>query len=205
VIHPVVTEVQLPAGVAGPDPMDFDVRSFLVPHATGVTLVDTGPDPSVRPITERLAEIGAEWSDVTDVILTHHHPDHTGGLAEVVARTPGATVWAGEHDTFPVAVSAAEDGRTIRGLRVIATPGHTAGHLSLLATQDDVLLIGDLAGRHDGRLIRAPKPFTADEAEAERSLHKVSLLDFGELYPSHGAPCDAQALQHLVNCSSAGS
>jgi hypothetical protein len=34
--------------------------------------------------------------------------------------------------------------------------------------------------------------------EAERSLHKVSLPDFTELYPSHGAPSDRQALQHLL-------
>src|SRR5262245_41999603 len=89
---------------------------------------------------------------------------------------PGAAVWASAQDTFPVAVKAAEDGATIRGLRVIATPGHTAGHLSLLATHDHVLLIGDLVGNQNGQLTRPPKPFTADPAEAERSLHKVSLF-----------------------------
>jgi glyoxylase-like metal-dependent hydrolase (beta-lactamase superfamily II) len=199
VIHPVVTAVHLPAGVAGPDPMDFDVRCFLLPHATGVTLIDTGLDQSVPLITEKLAEIGGDWSDVTDVILTHHHPDHTGGLAGVIARAPGAALWAGSGDTFPVAVKAAEDGETIRGLRVIATPGHTAGHLSLLATDDDVLLIGDLAGNRNGQLSRAPQAFTADPADAERSLHKVNLLDFTHLHPSHGGPSDRQALQHLLS------
>jgi hypothetical protein len=54
-IYPVVTEVHLPAGVAGPEPMDFDVRCFIVPHATGLTLVDTGFDHSVPLITGRLA------------------------------------------------------------------------------------------------------------------------------------------------------
>lgn len=197
-IHPVVIDVHLPAGLAGPDPMDFDVRCFLVPHSTGLTLVDTGLDHSVPSITGKLAEIGADWGDVTDVILTHHHPDHIGGLSEVMALTPGALVWASAHDTFPVAVKAAEDGETIRGLRVIATPGHTAGHLSLLSNHDGVMLIGDLAGNQNGQLTRAPAPFTADAAEAERSLHKASLLDFADLYPSHGAPSDRQALQHLT-------
>lgn len=198
-IHPVVTEVHLPAGIAGPGPVDFDVRCFLVPHATGVTIVDTGPDRSVSLITKKLAEIGGNWGDVTDVILTHNHPDHTGGLAEVIALAPGSAVWACAHDTFPITFKAAEDGETIRGLRVIATPGHTAGHLSLLATDDDVLLIGDLAGNQNGQLIRAPKLFTADPGEAERSLHRVSLLDFADLYPAHGAPSDRQALQHLLS------
>src|SRR4051794_6617894 len=108
-IHPIITEVHLPAGIAGPDPMEFDVRCFLVPHATGVAIIDTGLDRSVPLITAKLAELGGNWSDVTDVILTHNHPDHTGGLAEVIALAPGTAVWAGAHDTFPVTVKAAED------------------------------------------------------------------------------------------------
>lgn len=197
-IHPVVTEAHLPAGVAGPDPMDFDVRCFLVPHATGVTLVDTGLADTGPSIAAKLAEIGATWSDLTDIVLTHDHPDHTGGLAEMTGRAPSATVWAGAQDTFPVGTKAAEDGATIRGLRVVATPGHTAGHLSLLSEHDGYLLIGDLAGSAGGRLDRAPAPFTADATLAEHSLRKVSELDFADLYPSHGAPTDRQALRLLL-------
>ena len=198
-IHSVVTQVHLPAGIAGPDPVDFDVRCFLVPHGTGVILVDTGLDYSGPLIAKKLAEIGGDWGDVTDVILTHAHPDHTGALTEVIARAPAAAVWAGADDTFPIAVTAAEEGAMIRGLQVIATPGHTAGHLSLLATDDDVLLIGDLAGSQNGQFTRAPETFTADAAEAERSLHKVSMLDFTHLYPSHGTPTDRQALRQLLS------
>jgi glyoxylase-like metal-dependent hydrolase (beta-lactamase superfamily II) len=198
-IQPVVTQMHLPAGVAGPDPMDFDVRCFVVPHVSGVTIVDTGPDKSASMIADKLAQIGSDWGDVTDVILTHHHPDHTGGLADVVEHAPTATVWASPNDTFPVSVSPAQEAAVIRGLRVIATPGHTAGHLSLLAVEDGVLLIGDLVGNQDGLLVRAPEPFTADAAEAERSLQKVTLLDFARLLPSHGAPTDRQALHHLVS------
>jgi glyoxylase-like metal-dependent hydrolase (beta-lactamase superfamily II) len=179
--------------------MDFDVRCFLVPHEAGVTIVDTGMEHTVPLIAEKLAEIGGDWSDVTDVILTHHHPDHIGGLAQVIERAPAAAVWASADDTFSVAVAAAHEGDMIRGLRVIATPGHTAGHLSLLATDDDVLLIGDLAGNQNGQVVRAPEAFTADSAQAERSLQKVALLDFTDMYPSHGAPTDRQALQHLLD------
>jgi glyoxylase-like metal-dependent hydrolase (beta-lactamase superfamily II) len=197
-IQPVVTQVHLPAGVAGPNAMDFDVRCFLVPHATGVTIVDTGMDHSVPLIAEKLAEIGGDWGDVTDVILTHHHPDHTGGLAQVIERAPAAAVWASADDIFPVAVAAAHEGDMIRGLRVVATPGHTAGHLSLLATDDDVLLIGDLAGNQNGQVVRAPEAFTADPAQAEQSLQRVAVLDFADMYPSHGAPAGRQALHHLL-------
>jgi glyoxylase-like metal-dependent hydrolase (beta-lactamase superfamily II) len=198
-IHSVVIDVHLPAGVAGPEPMDFDVRCFLIPHPTGLVLVDTGLDHSAQPIAAKLAEIGAHWTDVSDLILTHHHPDHIGGLSEVMALAPGLNLWAGTQDIFPVSVQAAEDGAVIRGLRVVSTPGHTAGHLSLLLDHDGVLLIGDLIGSSDGRLVRAPAPFTSDAAEAERSLSKAALLDFADLYPSHGAPSSRQALLHLLD------
>jgi glyoxylase-like metal-dependent hydrolase (beta-lactamase superfamily II) len=153
-IHSVVIDVHLPAGVAGPEPVDLDVRCFLVPHATGITLVDAGLGHSVGAIAAKLGEVGAGWGDVTDVVLTHHHPDHVGGLGEVVALAAGATVWGNPGDDFPVAVEAVGDGDVVRGLRVVATPGHTAGHLSLLAEDDGVLLVGDLAGTQGGRFGR---------------------------------------------------
>jgi glyoxylase-like metal-dependent hydrolase (beta-lactamase superfamily II) len=85
----------------------------------------------------------------------------------------------------------------IPALRCHCCPAR-CGHLSLLS-DEGVLLIGDLAGCQDGRLVRSPAPFTADAGEAERSLRKASLLDFAELYPSHGARSSRQALQHLLD------
>ena len=58
-IHPIVIDVHLPAGVAGPDPMDFDVRCFLVTHSSGVVLVDTGTPESTTAIADGLTRIGA--------------------------------------------------------------------------------------------------------------------------------------------------
>jgi glyoxylase-like metal-dependent hydrolase (beta-lactamase superfamily II) len=198
-IHVVVIDIRLPAGLAAPQAVDSDVRCFLVPHATGLTLVDTGPDPAGQEIAAKLADIGAGWTDVTDVILTHHHADHIGGLSHVMARAPDAAVWASPLDGYPVPVREVHHGDSIRGLRVVSTPGHTAGHLSLLSDHDGLLMIGDLAGSRDGQLVRAPAPFTADAAEAERSLRKASLLDFAELYPSHGAQSSREALRHLLD------
>jgi hypothetical protein len=47
-IHPVVIDVHLPAGVAGPDPMDFDVRCFLVAHAGFASSIRACPDRRPR-------------------------------------------------------------------------------------------------------------------------------------------------------------
>ncbi len=88
-IEPVVMDVHFPAGVAGPNPLDFDVRCFLVPRASGLVLVDTAMPGSAALIEAALDRLGAGWTDISDVVLTHHHPDHVGGLTEVMARSPG--------------------------------------------------------------------------------------------------------------------
>jgi glyoxylase-like metal-dependent hydrolase (beta-lactamase superfamily II) len=68
----------VPAGIAGPAELTFDVRCFLVAHPAGLVLIDTGP--------------------------------------------------AGSAD----AIGAALDRDRVRNLQVVQTPGHTAGHISLL-------------------------------------------------------------------------
>ena len=97
-IQAVVIEVHLPAGMAGPEPLDFDVRCFLVAHPEGVVLVDTGMEGSHGTIEAGLRRIGAAWDDITDIVLTHGHEDHVGGLREVTERSRRARVWAGAGD-----------------------------------------------------------------------------------------------------------
>jgi glyoxylase-like metal-dependent hydrolase (beta-lactamase superfamily II) len=180
-IHSVVIDVHLPPGVAGPEAMDFDVRCFLVPHATGLVLLDTGVPGSAPAIGTALSDIGASWADITDVLLSHDHPDHIGALPDVIALAPAATVWG----NAPLSARALQDGARLYGLQVIATPGHTPGHVSLLH-ESGTLLIGDLVGTVEDRLVRAPAPFTADPQEAERSLRRVAGIRAERLLPAHG-------------------
>lgn len=194
-IHPIVFDIHLPAGITGPDTMDFDVRCFLVPHSTGLVLVDTALPGSADAIGAALDELGATWADVTDILLSHDHPDHVGGLAEVFARAGTATVWGNP----PLSARPLDEGATIRTLTVLHTPGHTAGHVSLLH-ESGALLVGDIVGNQDGALVRAPAAFTADPAEAERSLRRVAALRPSRMLPAHGDEIDQpqQALDQLA-------
>ena len=196
IIHPIVIEVHLPAGVAGPDPMDFDVRCFLIAHSSGLVLLDTGVPGSTNVVAERLIGIGAAWSDVTDVVLSHDHPDHVGSLAEVRTHAPQATVWG----NAPLTGRPLNEGDIVRGLTVLATPGHTAGHVSLLH-ESGALLVGDLVGNQDGMLSRPPAPFTADAEKAERSLGRIASIPFDRLLTSHGAelPDPSRSLDRLLH------
>jgi glyoxylase-like metal-dependent hydrolase (beta-lactamase superfamily II) len=99
-VEPVVTQVEVPPGMLGPDPVSFEVRCFVVADAGGVVLVDTCTPGSSEAIGGALVNVGAAWSDVTDIVLTHSHFDHAGGLAESTHLASGATIWAGAR-TFP--------------------------------------------------------------------------------------------------------
>jgi glyoxylase-like metal-dependent hydrolase (beta-lactamase superfamily II) len=195
-IRPVAFDIHLPAGVAGPDPIDLDVRCFLVPHATGISLIDTGVAGSAAKIAAALDQIGATWADVSDVLLSHDHPDHVGGLADVVAIAPHATIWGNS----PLTAQALDDGHTVRDLRIVATPGHTAGHVSFLHGEG-TLFAGDLIGSRDGHLERSPAAFTADAAQAEQSIHKIADLDPTSILFAHGPEIaqPSQALRSLLD------
>lgn len=135
-IRPVVIDIHLPAGMAGPDPLDLDVRCFLVTHPTGITLIDTGTPGSCPAIAAALADLGATWTDVTDILLSHDIPT-TLAASPTSPRRPrrprsGAT---------PHCARTLDDGDAVRGMTVLATPGHTAGHVSLLH-DDGALLVG---------------------------------------------------------------
>jgi N-acyl homoserine lactone hydrolase len=124
------------------------VYVHTVEHPDGLVLVDTGlPDPP--PLPEELR------SRVAVVVNTHLHVDHCGGNrcfpgvpVHVQARELAAAGAAPDEHTRPEWVHAPgvvyveHDGEAelLPGIRLVPTPGHTAGHQSVLV--EDVGLIG---------------------------------------------------------------
>lgn len=191
VVEPIVMDVHLPAGVAGPDPFDFDVRCYVVTHAGGVALIDTGMAGSHDPIEAALTRVGAGWDDISDVVLTHSHADHVGGLRDVAVSARRATIWIGDGERaeipFDGEMHSLVDGARVGGLHGLHTPGHTVDHFSFLLESESILFTGDIVGSIEGLLTRGPAPFTADAARAETSLQRVAALDFDRVFFGHGA------------------
>lgn len=65
---------------------------FLIVLPESLTLVDTGMPGSMGPIAEATRSLGRLPEEITDIVVTHCHPDHAGGVAEVREAT-GARVW----------------------------------------------------------------------------------------------------------------
>ena len=84
------------------------------------------------------------------------------------------------------------DGQTLpEGFIVVHTPGHTAGHISLLHRQKRLLIAGDALNNRGGRLQLPPALFTPDMTNAQRSVWKLAKKygdDFDVAVFGHGDP-----------------
>lgn len=197
-------------------------NAYLIVDEAGLALVDSGLPGSGKKILALIGALGRRPEEITRIILTHQHPDHVGGAADLVTAS-GAEVWAHPLDTpaiegtgkrdgpkgplglvfnmaifprlRPVKVThSLNDGETLPvlesegGLRVVATPGHTLGHVSLYLASRQLLFAGD-ALRHSGeKVVPSPAMFNRDQAQALRSFVDLTRLEIEASLPGHGAP-----------------
>jgi len=173
------------------------VSAYLLVRNGEAALVDTGVAGSESAIEAALVALGLGWANVGHVILTHHHGDHAGSVAKVMASAPESAGYAGAEDLASITVdrplTSVGDGDTVFGLQIVTTPGHTAGSISVLDPAAGVLVVGDAMGTSGGRPTLPGDQFTADMDLAKRSIAKLGALSFETLLVGHGDPIEANA------------
>lgn len=153
----------------------------LVREGDRVIVVDPGMVPSRAAILDPLAALGVLPGDVTDVVLSHHHPDHTVNVA-LFGEVP-------VHDVQAVYQRDSWTRRPAEGLplspsvRLLATPGHTPQDVTtLVGTPDGLVALTHLWWTADGP---AEDPYAPDRdvlrAQRERVLAVADLV-----VPGHG-------------------
>lgn len=168
------------------------VSAYVFVRGGQAAVVDTGTNGSEADIQAVLARMDLGWGDVGDVILTHSHGDHIGAARAIGRVAPDAVFHAGEGDVAAIDIGrdvmALRDGDSVFDLSIIATPGHTPGHVCVYDIRNSVLVTGDaLTGRGGG--VELPvRDFTADYDEALRSVEYLGSLDFATALFGHGEP-----------------
>ncbi|MGB3743143.1 MAG: hydroxyacylglutathione hydrolase [Xanthobacteraceae bacterium] len=101
--------------------------------------------PEAGPVEAALEKTG--WR-LTDILVTHHHADHTAGIGELKAHhhcrvtAPRREAQRIAHVDATVAEGEAVKVGSLQG-RVLDTPGHTAGHISFVFPADKLAFVGD--------------------------------------------------------------
>jgi len=119
-----------------------------------------------------LARLEADGLQLEGILITHHHADHQGGVAELLAHHP-AEVFGPAEESITGRSHPLVGGERIavlgQDVRVLAVPGHTLGHLAYVAP--GLLFCGDtLFGAGCGRL------FEGTPAQMAASLASIATL-----------------------------
>jgi glyoxylase-like metal-dependent hydrolase (beta-lactamase superfamily II) len=208
--------------------LDLRVTSAYLIVDAELTLVDAGMRRGAERILRTIRDLGRAPGDVATIVATHHHTDHVGGLARVVAATGAAVAvhaadaqrveTGGRRPTprgtgvlAPVMAVAGpfvrqtsdpvridrelRDGDVVAGLRVVHTPGHTPGHISLVWEPRGVLFVGDA---FSNMLRRVRHGFVLDDLEAAKSsIARIAGLEFDVAVFGHGDPIVGDAALRL--------
>ena len=111
--------------------------------ATGATAAIDAPEADAVN-----AALAAQGWRLTDILVTHHHGDHTAGIPELKERH-GCRVTGPAHEKNPIAGvdATVRDGDIVRvgslEAQVIETPGHTAGHIAYWFPKEKTAFVGD--------------------------------------------------------------
>lgn len=181
-------------------PFTFTGTGTYIVGRGQVAVIDPGPD---RPDHLEAILKAVESEDVTAILITHNHADHSP-LAGPLAKATGATIHgappvygAGEslgdleeaHDDGFVPDVAVSLGSRIAGpgwtLVAVPTPGHTANHVCYALLEENALFTGDHVMGWATSVVIPPD---GDMAQYRASLDLILQMDFATLWPTHGPP-----------------
>ena len=206
-------------------------RVTVLVNGGEAVLVDAGGRGSLGPIASGLEALDLSLEQVRLVVLTHYHPDHSGGLGKLVEATSAkvavhnaeAGIVSGEESApspysnkvvarlsglfiaplygTPVEVDYPLEDEdflpVVDAVKVIHTPGHTAGTICLHAGPQKLLIVGDALQFRLWRLSPPAQAVTRDSAQAKESLKKLVDLDFDTICFGHFPPLRGEAHETL--------
>jgi glyoxylase-like metal-dependent hydrolase (beta-lactamase superfamily II) len=196
-LEPLVVRVLAPNA----SPYTYTGTQTHIVGTTDLAVVDSGPDDPSH-IDALMRAIGGR--EVTAIVITHHHRDHSPATRPLQAITRAPIVGAAPFDLADTGAGAdasfdaayapdrvLAEGATVSGegwtLEAIATPGHTSNHLAFALSQSKALFSGDHVMGWSTTIVSPPDGnMTAYMA----SLEKLMGRDDRVYYPGHGEAID---------------
>ena len=181
--------------VAGnPGPLTLDGSRTYIVGPEPCLVIDPGPALAAHLDA---VEVAVGTAPVAAICLTHYHPDHAAGAAELRVRI-AAPLAATEESAVRAALDRPElviaDGDVIPfgggRLDVIAAPGHCPDHVCFYWRERRALFTGDVVVGEGTSMIA---PSEGDMSAYLDTLRRLAALDADIIYPGHGPPVDDPA------------
>lgn len=140
-----------------------------------ILLVDTSSMECRSKLLNSLKNFGVKVEDVDAVVLTHSHEDHTANIdlfsnAEVMMHPL-------ENSDMPCR-RVHDNEEIFLGIRILHTPGHTAGSISVLVENERCVIAGDAIPTEDNLLKNLPPGISIDRDLAMTSMQRIlSIAD----------------------------
>jgi len=191
----------------------IEVHPVLIQEGKELILCDAGYPNQIEQIESELNKFGFGINDLTKVLISHHDHDHIGSLASLKARNPSLQVMASEIEkpfinqtlseearafgelfanylatinTVKVDITVKGDDYIANGVKIISTPGHTPGHLSVLLEEESVLFVGDALAYENDQFTIANPEFTLDIDACIKSIRKIKNMQSEKIICYHG-------------------
>ncbi len=172
----------------------------LVVGGERLQIVDPGTpyEDELSRLYELLEELRGEGASLENILLTHHHKDHAGGVGALSRHydlpvrghpltlerlEPGFHPGRPIQDGDRIDLGTAPDGTSGWHLQAIFTPGHDRGHLCFRESRYDAVIAGDMLSTVSTIVIDPPEGHLQTYME---SLERLLETPMTTLYPAHG-------------------
>jgi len=155
---------------------EFGSHAYLIKYKKDNILIDTSSIANKDQLFKYLKKLNLTPEDITKVILTHCHWDHTGGLG----LFKNAKFYGNRKDFGMNLINPKRTG--IKDFEIIKTPGHSKGSICIL--YKDILFSGDTLF-HRGTIGMTSIPGGCKK-DMEQTLKKLEKVKYKILAPGHG-------------------
>jgi glyoxylase-like metal-dependent hydrolase (beta-lactamase superfamily II) len=156
------------------------------------TLVDVGTDGSIIEEIEKIST-GIGKKPVDQVIITHNHFDHVGGINAIISRYNPRIYSYGELGKGETRVRGWENLRVgDRECRIFHTPGHSSDSICLYSPEESALFSGDTP-------LRILTPGGSYSPDFLACLQNIASLQIDAIYPGHDDPILTNAHRTILH------